>query len=174
MNKVIVAAILAGLAGAGCYFFFGQTILSTIPQLSSITAKFPDVITYVKDNLAALGIGAGTILTLGALAVGKLWNKTKANIQQAATQKINEAQNQTLEAASENQSLHQAVTQLQTENTILKEANQDVTQLQQKIKALEDRNLTVTAQRNQLQQQFDDKQVNEKVEKILAEAKRVP
>jgi len=174
MNKVMVAAILSGLAGAGCYFAFGQTILSAIPLLSTIPSQIPNVIGYIQENLAAVGIGAGTMLTLGAIAVRHFLERAKSNVQEAATQKINEAQNQALEIASENQSLHQTLTQLQTENTILKEANQDVTQLQQKIKALEDRNLTVTAQRNQLQQQFDDKQVNEKVEKILAEAKRVP
>jgi len=149
MNKVMVAAIVSGLAGAGCYFAFGQTILSFLPQLNSIPQQLPNVIKYIQENLAALGITAGSFLTLGILAVSQVWKNVKANIQQAATQKVSEAQNQTLEAASENQSLHQTITQLQTENTILQEANQNVAALQQDKIKLEAQVQTLINEKNE-------------------------
>jgi len=150
MNKVMLAAILSGLAGAGCYFAFGQTILSTIPQLSTIPSQIPNVIGYIQENLAAVGIGAGTMLTLGALAVRHFLERAKSNVQEVATQKINEAQNQALEIASENQSLHQTITKLETENTSLQEANQNVAALQQDKAKLEAQVQTLINEKGEL------------------------
>lgn len=153
MSKIILTVILAALAGAGCYVFFGQAILSTIPQLSGITSQIPNVINYVKENLAALGITVGTVITLGALGVGQLWKKAKTNIQQAATQKVSDAQYQTTRQVTEVEQKLSVVTtkneQLEQQIADLQQANQNVAALQQKIMDLEKDNQRLANEKNE-------------------------
>jgi len=131
MIKVMVAAILSGLAGAGCYFAFGQTILSFLPQLSSIPSLLTNGLTYVKSNLALIA-GTLTVASAIGLPIIKFLNKRKQdNIQQLATEQVNEVQNAALGLSSENQTLRQNNSQLQEQLSSLQQANQNVAALQQ-------------------------------------------
>jgi len=156
MNKLgyFAAIIISATAGAGCYFAFGQTILSMIPLLTNITSQIPNVVTYIQENLALI---AGTLTVgsaIGLPIIKTIINRSKTNTEQLAAQKIISAESQALQQVSEaEQKLSVATTkneQLEQQVANLQQANQNVAALQQDKAKLEAQVQTLINEKGEL------------------------